>query len=306
MNPARARTGFQLRAEAAVAGRFRRLLSDAAFRDTDLTAYRRHVAVVRARILKAFHVSKIDIIGSFARGSAIRQTSDVDLLFILRKAEALWGGTLVSSTTVLNRIRQDLCERFPFTALGRDGQAVVVEFADSRYSVDVVPAVFHALVEKTPVYLIPDGSGNWMMTSPQIHKRFIQVADLCSGGKLKNVVRLLKYWTACRATRLPLSSFHLELLLAASGICQGAKSLARCVTEALMLLEDRECRALQDPAKISGLIPAAATEAQRALLFRSVSYSAAHAEKALLAAQDGDTRSAIEQWSIVFNGCFPS
>jgi hypothetical protein len=253
----------------------------------------------------SFATSKIFPIGSAVRGSAIPQTSDLDLMLVLRVHEARWGGQLTSSFTVLNNVRAQLRARYRNTEIGRDGQAVVVDFEDGERPVEVVPAVFARFQEGVPLYAIPDGQGGWITTSPALHRRYISQADARSGGKLKNVARMIKYWRWCRTPDIPLSSFHIELLMAHEGICAGVKMYGQCLYDLFQLLSKRECRALQDPLGISGLVQAANTEAKRERAVAAVSDSAFHSARALLAELQGDTEEAIRQWDIVFNRFFP-
>src|SRR5258705_202752 len=67
---------------------------------------------------------------------------------------------------------------------------------------------------KWPVYSIPDGAGSWMQTSPTLYDSYIQAANRESGGKLLQVAQLMKFWRECRDPRIPLSSFHIEMVLA--------------------------------------------------------------------------------------------
>ena len=144
-----------------------------------------------------------------------------------------------------------------------------------------------------------------MATSPERHKVYISAANERSGGKLKRVAQLMKFWRQCSSTRFALSSFHIEMLLASTKICSGIKSYAACVTEVLRNLANRECRALQDPLGISGLIPAVKTDNQREDALASVRYAREHAKDACVADYAGDSEEAWRQWNIVFNGNFP-
>ncbi len=228
-------------------------------------------------------------------------------MLVLKVSEIRWGGSLKSSSTVLSEVRNQLRGRFYRTEVGRDGQAVVVDFADGggEHPVDVVPAFF-VKVEKFPVFCIPDGEGRWIETSPQAHGKYIAQGDASCAGKLKRVAKLIKYWRVCRLAQIPLNSFHLELLLAQEGTCIGVKTYGQCLAQAFQLLASRNCRALQDPIGISGWIKAANTEAKQGQVQAAVQDSAIHALRALVAEQAGQTEEAIHQWDMVFNGKFPA
>ena len=264
-----------------------------------------HLYTIKNRLTATFNIRRFLTGGSFSRGTFIRGGSDVDLFAVISKKDVTWGDGLVSSETALNNIRAELLERYPTTPVERDVQAVVVPFSQGA-NVDVVPAVFDQMLNgKLPLYLIPDGDGDWMPTCLELHANYIRQADTRSGGKLKRVAQLLKYWRECRSPRVPLSSFHIEMILASEDICIGVKSYAACVTETLQLLAQRECRALQDPVGVAGYISAVRTEAQRDSALTSVRYSRDHAKDACWHDYSGKTEEAWRQWDIVFNYTFP-
>jgi predicted nucleotidyltransferase len=263
-----------------------------------------HRAIARNRLSKSFEVVKVENIGSHARGTAIREFSDLDLLVVLKHNEAIWNENLVSSYSVLKRVIDSLRERFPNTEIGRDGLAVTIWFGSSQQSLDVVPAFFLRLDQKRPVYLIPDGTGEWMETSPRVHDHFFKQADERSQGKLRKVSQLLKWWKFCRANAIPISSFHVDMLVASSEICVGVRPYAHCLFLAFKLLDDRGCRGLHDPCGVAGTIQAAATEAQQERLKISVAHALYHSQAALAAEAVGNKAEANRQWNIVFNGEF--
>ena len=295
-----------LRARMLIADRFQRLLAKTKFTLPEIERYQTHVAGVARRLETSFKLHERIRIGSAARGSAIRQSSDVDLMLVLRMSELRWGDHLVSSFTTLDRVREELQSRFWNTELGRDGQAIVASFQDGQYAIDIVPAGFSGIENKMPIYLIPDGYGGWMTTSPQTHNTFLARANLRSAGKLTHVAKLIKYWRWCRTPELPLSSFHVEMLLAGDGLTEGAKSYAECLVDLFDSLRSRDCRALQDPFRIAGLISAANTAAKLNRVVAAVDFSADHARAALLAEREGSTIEAIRQWNLVFNCGFPT
>lgn len=290
-----------------IASCFNSLLSSIEPRDSDLRIYESHRNSVTRRLETVFRTNRVELIGSHCRGSAIRGTSDIDLMLILSVSEVRWGETWRTSGTVLNNVRGQLQDRYYSTNVGRDGQAVVARFADNKHPVDVVPAVYlrNGGVKNYPIYAIPDGDGWWMDTSPQAHNKFIREQDERSGGKLLRTAKLIKFWRRCRQPNVPLNSFHLELLLAQEGTCVGPKSYAACVNDALVLLADRECQPLEDPMGVSGWIPAANTEAKRQQVQNAAYSSAVRTYKACEAEDRGNSGEAYRLWDLVFNGYFP-
>jgi predicted nucleotidyltransferase len=294
-----------VRGRAAVQARFQKLLQRISFTTAERLRSKTHREGVTRRLRTSFATNRILLIGSAARSSAIPQTSDMDLMVVLRVQEARWGDKLMSSSTVLKSVSDQLQSRYRMTAIGKDGQAIVIDFGDGERPVEVVPAVFRGFRNNGPLYLVPNGQGDWMATSPELHNRYIARADAQSGGKLKNVAKMIKYWRTCRVSEIPLSSFHVELLMAGTGICSGVKTYGHCLFELFRQLSSREIKALQDPLGISGLISAVRTNVQRERTLAVVNDSLAHAAKALLPEEAYKPDEAIHQWNSVFNGCFP-
>jgi predicted nucleotidyltransferase len=268
----------------------------------ELAKAQSHLMTVRRRLSTSFDISKFVRIGSHARGTAIRRYSDVDILAVLRRNEAKWGGSIVNSSTFLRRIRNDLEDRYASTEVRGDGQAVVAQFGSGEHALDVVPAIFQKWDGNRPIYLIPDGQDSWIETSPETHNAYFAAASEKSGQKLRKVVQLVKWWKYSRSQPMPLEAFHVDLLLASSGLCIGVKSYGECLLEAFKLLAERECRGFRDPLGISGVVLATKTESQRQALSESVNFAVFHARKAIAAESWKDFAEANRQWAIVFNG----
>tara|TARA_R100000656_G_scaffold4035_1_gene5825 strand:- start:373 stop:1263 length:891 start_codon:yes stop_codon:yes gene_type:complete len=263
-----------------------------------------HVSSTRTRLEKSFNLRKFQRIGSHARSSAIKSYSDLDFLAVLARNEAKWAGNVISSDTVIKRISNDLSSRFTSTTIRKDMQAVVLNFSRGQKSMDVVPAFFHSFNRGRPIYKIPDGYGGWMETSPESHNSFINKQNERSAEKLRRVGQLLRYWKYSRLSGIPISSFYIDLLLAQSEICIGVKSYPSIVYDFFKLMSERQCRGLEDPVNIAGIVYAVKTEAQGNKLRAIIENSLEHATKALIAEKDSRFSEANRQWNIVFNQSF--
>lgn len=270
----------------------------------ELASARLHRAAVRTRLATSFDVSRVLTIGSHARDTAIRWYSDLDMLVVLRRNEAKWGGNIVSSQTVLGRVQDDLRGRFTQTDIRRDQQAAVIGFAAGQQSLDVVPAIFRRFGVGHPIFAIPDGYGGWLETSPEAHNRYFSAADERSGGKLKRVVQLLKWWKCSRAQPISIQTFHIDLLMATSEICVGIKPYTHCLYQAFQLLNERECRGFRDPLGIAGVIYAAKTDPQWNAMCAAVAAALDRSRAAVAAEAIKDFEEANRQWDILFNGQF--
>ena len=264
-----------------------------------------HAKQIKTRLEQSYNLRKLFSAGSFPRQTYIHSSSDLDLFAVFSRDDLRCGDRYVSSSTALENLRQDLEARCPSSSVYRDVHAIVVAFSDG-VKVDVVPTRFHQMTQKNwPIDKMPDGAGDWMLTSPELHAKYIEEADAKSGGKLRRTAQLMKFWRECRTPKVPLSSFHIEMLIASSRISEGAKSYAECVTELLQLLAQRECQAFRDPLQITGNIGATRSFQQRETTLRSIVYSRDHAKDALYAERHGNVQEAKRQWDIVFNGQFP-
>ena len=101
--------------------------------DSEVEALRSHRKTIRQAMRGEFAgFNRVEPIGSHTRGTAIRRHSDVDYLAVLGKSDVTRGGSRVSSTTTLGRVRSTLQLRFPRTAVRTDGPAVIVEFDTTK------------------------------------------------------------------------------------------------------------------------------------------------------------------------------
>jgi hypothetical protein len=267
----------------------------------EMRAADRHFATIKTRLETVFTMKKFLKAGSFSRETFIRGRSDVDVFAQIALDEIWWGNEWKSSYTMLDKFRKEIAARLPNTRVERDVHAIVVGFSDM--DIDVVPAAWGGFSKeyKRPLFYIPDGNGRWMLTSPEIHNGYIELKNLKSGGKLRAVAQLFKFWRVCRDPAIPISSFHIEMVLASEGVCNGVKSYAECMTELLQKMAERDCAGIRDPYGISGNIAATKTEAQRASALASVKNSREHAKAALYAEHIGKVDDALRQWDYVFN-----
>lgn len=283
---------------------FAKLLGSIERRPPELASAKLHASQIKVRLNS--HLGKCDLltIGSASRGTSIREHSDLDLLAVFTRDVVRHGNEYVTSHTLLDNVRRCLAGRFQKTAMGRDRHAIVVDFGDM--SVDVVPSFYWGAGKEKgwPLYGMPDGGGWWMKTSPLYHNSFLRQANKQSGGKLFATAKLMKYWRLTRAVEVRISSFYIEMALAISGICNGAKSYPQCLADLFVLLNSRHCGSLDDPLGIAGCIPCG-TEAQRQASMSSVREARSHAEMAIVAEASGNMPEARRRWSMVFNEAVP-
>ena len=295
----------------AVSDRFQTLLARIQPTEAEREKYESHRRTIAGRLAEAFPETRVQVVGSHSRETAVHGTSDLDLMVYFPADLARWGGKLMGSDTVLANVRAELQGRYFATEVRKDMQAVVVDFGQGSFNVDVVPAVWVRMTEKgvlgkrRPVYKIPDGRRGWLDTSPQAHNTFIEEANRASGGRLRYTAQLIKFWRECRTT-VALTSFYVELVIAAEGICRRPSGYAQHLVDVFATLSSRQCRALRDPVHLSGLIPGAGTSAQARATTDTITLSLALAREAREAETGRDMSRAYQLWKRVFNGRFPS
>lgn len=286
------------------AASFRRLLQAIEPKPKEVLSARRHLKNIKARLNKSFDIARVAIIGSHAKKTAVRNYSDVDILVVLRKKEVLWGGSIISSSTLLKHIRDDLFDRYPMTEVRRDTQAVAVRFASGGLGVDVVPAFFDApLYGKHPIYYIPNGTGGWINTSPDAQLKYLNDTDDKYKGKLKNIIKLIKWWKYARTATISINSFYLETVLSNSCVRPGG-TYSSILGDSFITLNGIGAMEIPDPLGISGLLDLANTSTKTIDALASINYSTEHSIRAKNAAMERDYDEAIRQWDIVFNGNF--
>src|SRR5882672_457018 len=90
------------------------------------SAAERHIAAVRNTLAGAIALNRLDVVGSYKRGTFIRGRSDVDMFARLNRKATRWGENDKLSRTVLLRLKKFLRDRFPTSSLVIDGHAVVL------------------------------------------------------------------------------------------------------------------------------------------------------------------------------------
>lgn len=295
-----------------ISDRFAKLIDRIEPSPTQVSAYSTHLRTISSAVEAALSINKTERIGSFTRRTAVQGVSDLDLMVILSSNERKWGRGTTTSKTTLNKVKEALTVRFTATPIRNSGSAVVLSFAGGDRPVDVVPAFYTGpykgrlrQYQNYPTYSIPDGSGGWLLTSPQIHGAALTSEDERSGYKLKRVASLAKYWAAVRA-HLNLHSFHVEILIASTHISIGPRSYAQVLHELFRNLASRNGHGIRDPLELSGVIPASSGPAAAKRLAMGARTAAEHSERALHAEAQRDTPEAVRQWKIIFGGNFPS
>lgn len=130
--------------------------------------------------------------GSFGKGTAARPRTDVDLLFVLPRAdyyrvEQLSGN---KQSQLLQEVKRALLITYPTTDIRGDGPVVEVPF--DTYNFEVVPVFW--CDDGTYLTAHTSEGGSWRYTNPVGEFKWLQTVDGSSLGKATHLIKMLKVW----------------------------------------------------------------------------------------------------------------
>lgn len=136
--------------------------------------------------------SHLFYVGSVGRGTAVKNTSDVDLIFNLPSEIYSKYNSYDSNgqSALLQDIKDILKERYPKTTIRGDGQVVVIEF--DLFTVELVPA----FLQDDVTFKYPDthDGGSWKTTNPISEQKASQKCNELSNGLFCDFCRLIRAW----------------------------------------------------------------------------------------------------------------
>ena len=265
---------------------------------TETTAAASHRVSLEQVLRSNFGMTNFFRSGSFGYGTSVSGYSDVDY-FAVVPPDRLHQ----NSADSLRAFETVLQTRFPNTGVFVDAPAVVTPFGTSRSERhEIIPAhaIQSAIGYKT--YGIPDRAGGWLISSPEAYAAYVDRIDQRLGGKVKNLIRLVKAWKYY--TNTPMRSFYLEMRVAEFAATQSSIVYRFDVAGALKYLSDIGLANMADPCGLSGTIYACFTSEMPTALanLRTAASSAAAAQTAQLANQ---TATAFQHWDRVYANQFP-
>ncbi len=172
--------------------------------------------------------------GSFARKTKIRPLDDIDLLITFSADGATYitieegkqyaliapeSGKLrnfcnqnntINSKKLINQVVKslNLIDQYKYADIRRNQEAATLELSSYEWNFDIVPAFYTT----SGHYLIPDGNGEWKATDPRIDQKRVTDVNQQHGGKILQIIRLLKYWNR-RPTMPKIPSYLFENLI---------------------------------------------------------------------------------------------
>ena len=242
-------------------------------------------------------------IGSYGNGTGIRHHSDTDYFAVLT------SDILPSdSSKALRETKEALQSTFSNTNK-IEVKNPVVKIPFGKYAsetMEIIPCYFYGL-SKTPLgqfesFRIPDGEGNWDISSPKAHNVYVETQNRKFGGELKSLIRLVKAWKYYN--NVSIQSFYLELN--ATKYVEKEKNLFYDIDIQFFFqyLYDLQLRDILDPMGVSGYIPATNTLVKKQDSLSKLNTALIRAKKAVEAEQKGKTQEALDWWNLLFNKKF--
>lgn len=265
-----------------------------------------HRDSVKSCLVKNFECYDFRETGSFGNGTGIRHYSDVDYF------ASIPGKILTeNSANFLRKLKSALQSTFWNTqGIEVNSPAVVIPFGKyASEDMEVTPCAYSGMTNTVlgnfPKYEIPDGNGGWMYSSPQAHNAYVKKIDERLGGKLKPLIKFVKAWKFMN--NVPVISFYIELRVTS---IMSNYSLVPSYDEMLYVifkeLHRLQLASMQDPMRISGLIPASKSLAQKTNALSRLETALSRSEKAYVARQKGNLDNAFYYWNLLFSDQFPA
>lgn len=136
--------------------------------------------------------SHMYIVGSVGRKTAIRGSSDLDILFDLPEEiyDKYNGYKSYGQSALLQDVKSVLAERYPKTNISGDGQVVVIAF--NKYTVELVPA----FQNNDGSFTYPDthDGGSWKTTNPIPEQEECKSCNYSSDGIYYDVCHMIRSW----------------------------------------------------------------------------------------------------------------
>ncbi len=136
--------------------------------------------------------SNMYIVGSVGRTTAIKNTSDLDILFDLPKSvyDRIDDNEGNKQSQLLQEVKDVLKEKYSNTDLKGDGQVVVINF--TKYTVELVPG----FKQNDDSFKYPDTNdgGSWKITNPIPEIDKCKTLDDDTNGNFTNICHMLRSW----------------------------------------------------------------------------------------------------------------
>ncbi len=134
------------------------------------------------------------LIGSYAKHTHIRPARDIDVIFIMppEKFDQYNDNQSNCQSQLLQDVKAILAEKYQNTPIRADEKVVVLEFADTKHDVELLPA----WENDDGTFKIPNSAngGSWENWNPRSEILKISDSDEVT-GKTRALIRMVKKWS---------------------------------------------------------------------------------------------------------------
>ena len=132
------------------------------------------------------------IVGSVCRQTAIKGSSDLDIIFDLPQSIYTKYDNYISNgqSALLQDVKSVLQERYPKTDISGDGQVVVIAF--EKYTIELVPAFKNS--DDSFKYPDTHDGGSWKTTNPIPEQEECEKCNDASGGIFFGFCHIIRSW----------------------------------------------------------------------------------------------------------------
>lgn len=257
----------------------------------EFDAARSHGRSIEAGLQTSLGIYRMFEIGSLRHGTGVWSHSDADYLASLK------GTMPQSSSSMLERVRASLAVRFPTTLITVRRPAVVCNFSDGV--VEIVPGYIADTSDDDRGYWIAAPGGDWMMTYPEAHNKYVNGVNTKHSGAVKQLARLLKVWKYERY--VPVSSCYLEMRAAKH---MDGQATYVPVWDIYMVLDDLETcglAAMNDPTGLSARFTACSSDATKRDAMSKLHTAVRRARRARECYSDGDHAGSVAHLKLLFD-----
>jgi hypothetical protein len=170
------------------------------------------------------------LIGSYARNTKITPLDDVDIFYVIGKANRVNGdwhtimdcdftfgqdyldaNNNISSLKILNLLKKEIDATYTSSEIRRDGEVVNLFLSSYGVGFDIAP-VFE--ITNEDYFLMPEGKGlhKWKKTNPLIDHATMEELNERHNYVLKDLILIMKYWFKRKRIKSP-RSYHLEAIV---------------------------------------------------------------------------------------------
>ena len=212
------------------------------------TSISKEVASTKQQYLRNSLSNRLNItddflIGSYAKQTQIRPTTDIDIFIVLDSSYWI-NENIQLPRKLLILLFRNIKRTYPRTKIRNDGQAITLKYQD-MFNVDVVPAF--KSTENT--YIIPNlKTQSWITCNPKSQMDFLTDINNKMRMTLKPLIKMVKCWNL--RYKVNIKSFHLELLVASSVVNISDNEREQFISSypfALLNFFHYACHSINDP-----------------------------------------------------------